>query len=109
MFHLLFDDFFDFFRYVLGTVATIYAVIVTWQSLYSWYVWLAGSDRYVGVLRRYLILHGLRLRFKTFWGDVIISLLLCVVFCILWRAHTLVNETSASLHDTSRYAQIHRR
>ena len=26
------------------------------------------------------IVHGLRLRFKAFWGDVIISLLLCVVF-----------------------------
>ena len=51
---------------------TIYATVITLQSLWGWYVWLAGSDRYIGLLRRYLIVHGLRLRFTAFWGDVII-------------------------------------
>jgi hypothetical protein len=31
--------------------------------------------------------HGLRLRFTSFWGDVIICLLLTVAFFILWHAH----------------------
>lgn len=83
-------DFFNFFRWTLGTVATIYATVVTLQSLWSWYVWLAGSDKYVALLRRYVIVHGLRLRFKAFWGDVIICILLCVVFLILWHAHGLI-------------------
>jgi hypothetical protein len=78
---------FDWFRWMLAIVATIYATIVTLQSLWGWYVFLAGSDRYVGLLRRYLVLHGLRLRFKTFWGDVIICTLLCIVFLVLWQAH----------------------
>ena len=55
-------DFFNFFRYALGTVVTIYATVVTLQSLWGWYVWLAGSDKYMTMLRRYVVLHGLRLR-----------------------------------------------
>jgi hypothetical protein len=84
-------DFFNFFRYFLATVATIYATIVTLQSLYGWYVWLAGEEKYISLVRRYVIVHGLRLRFKTFWGDVIISLLLCVAFLIIWRLHGLID------------------
>ena len=55
-------DLFDFFRYALGTVVTIYATVVMLQSLWSWYVWLAGSDKYMTMLRRYVIVHGLRVK-----------------------------------------------
>jgi hypothetical protein len=81
---------FDFFRHTLALVVTIYATVVMLQSLWTWYVWLAGSDRHVSLLRRYLIVHGLRLRFTAFWGDVLISLLLCVVFILTWRLHGLI-------------------
>src|SRR5919107_4327318 len=87
---LLPDDPFDFFRWWLSTIVTIYATVITLQSLWGWYAWLAGSDRYISLLRRYLIVHGLRLRFTAFWGDVIVSLLLCVVFLITWRLHGLI-------------------
>jgi hypothetical protein len=93
-------DFFNFFRYFLGTVATIYATIVTVQSLWGWYVWLAGSDKYISLVRRYVIVHGLRLRFTAFWGDLIISLLLCVAFCLLWYAHVVIYGIEATLHAT---------
>ena len=86
------DDLFDFFRRWLSIVVTIYATVITLQSLWGWWVWLAGSDKYMTMLRRYLVVHGLRLRFKTFWGDVLICLLLCVVFAILWHAHGLVYD-----------------
>jgi hypothetical protein len=98
-------DFFNFFRYFLGTVVTIYATVITLQSLWGWYVWLAGSDKYIGMVRRYVIVQGLRLRFKTFWGDVIICLLLCVVFLILWRAHGLIYDLGYRIHDVQRHAQ----
>ena len=88
-------DLFSFFRWTLGWIVTIYATILTVQSLWSWYVWLAGQDKYVGMLRRYLIVHGLRLRVRAFWGDVIICLLLCVAFAIMWRAHFVLYD----LHD----------
>ena len=90
-------DFFNFFRWVLGTIVTIYATIITFQSLYGWYVWLAGQDKYIGILRRYLIVHGLRLRFKTFWGDVIICVLLCVIFLMMWQAHRVIYDLGATL------------
>ena len=96
------DDLFDFFRRWLGIVATIYATIITLQSLWGWYVWLAGEDKYISLLRRYLIVHGLRLRFKTFWGDVIICGLLCVTFFILWHAHGIINDLDRIVQDVRR-------
>lgn len=95
-----YDDLFTFFRFVVGMVVTIYASILTAQSLWGWYVWLAGQDRYVGMLRRYLIVHGLRLRFRSFWGDVLVCLLLSVVFIMLWRAHVIVEKTGKVLQET---------
>lgn len=92
-------DFFNFFRYFLGTVVTIYATVITLQSLWGWYVWLAGEDKYLSMLRRYLLVHGLRLRFKAFWGDVIICGLLCFVFVLLWHAHGAIDALGQSLHS----------
>ncbi|CAN5430236.1 hypothetical protein BH09PLA1_BH09PLA1_07340 [soil metagenome] len=97
-------DLFNFFRWVLATVVTIYATIITLQSLWGWYIWLAGSDRYIGLLRRYLIVHGLRLRFGSFWGDVIICLLLTVTFFILWHAHHLLYDLREKVHENNRLA-----
>ena len=78
--------------------------MITLQSLYGWYVWLAGSDKYVSLLRRYILVQGLRLRFKAFWGDVIVCALLCVAFLLLWRAHGLIYD----LGDTLQYVRQHR-
>lgn len=83
-------DLFNFFRWTLGTVVTIYATVITVQSLWGWYVWLAGEDRYISLLRRYVIVHGLRLRFTSFWGDVVVCILLCIAFALLWRAHAIL-------------------
>lgn len=90
-------DLFDFFRLALGWVATIYATVVSAQSAWTWWVWLAGSDRYVGLVRRYLIVHGLRLRVRAFGGDVLVCLLLCVAFGLLWHAHTRVELLQVAL------------
>ncbi len=91
-------DFFQFFRYTLGTIATVYATVLTLQSLWGWYVLLSGSDKYIAMVRQYLIVHGLRLRFKAFWGDVIICVLLCVVFLLLWYAHGQLRAAFAAYH-----------
>ena len=85
-------DFFNFWRYLIGWVVTIYATVVTLQSLWGWYAWLAGEDKYISIVRQYVIVHGLRLRFRTFWGDVIICLLLCVAFLIIWKLHLLIEQ-----------------
>jgi len=99
-------DFFNFFRWVLGTIVTIYATIITLQSLWSWYIWLAGEDRYIGLLRRYLIVHGLRLRFGSFWGDVIICIFLTIAFFILWHAHHLLYDLRDKVHENDRIAKV---
>jgi hypothetical protein len=94
-------DFFSFFRFALATVVTIYATIVTLQWAWTWYCWLTGSDRYVSLLRRYIILQGLRLRIRAFGGDVLICGFLCVAFFILWHAQTVmdrINERVVSSH-----------
>ena len=98
-------DFFNFFRYGLGWIVTIYATVITLQSLWGWYVWLAGSDRYISMVRRYVIVQGLRLRFKTFWGDVLICVLLCVAFFILWHAHHVIDDLGNRISDVRRITQ----
>ena len=102
---LLPEDPFDFFRWWLTTIVTIYASIITLQSLYGWYVWLAGSDKYISLLRRYLVVHGLRLRVRAFWGDVIICGLLSVAFLMLWRAHRLIYDLGNTLEHVQHVGQ----
>jgi hypothetical protein len=85
-------DLFDFFRWWLAWIVTVYATVITVQSLWGWYVWLAGSDKYISLVRRYVIVQGLRLRFRAFWGDVLICVLLTAAFFILWHAHHLIYD-----------------
>ena len=99
------EDPFDFFRWWLGWIATIYATVLSLQSLWGWYVYLAGGGKYVSLLRRYLLVHGLRLRFKTFWGDVIICGLLCVAFLLVWHAHGLIYDLGNTLQHVRRQSQ----
>ena len=98
-------DFFDIFRWVLAWIATIYATVVTVQSAWTWWAWLRGSDKYITLARRYLIVHGLRLRVRTFGGDVLVCGLLSVTFLILWhapgRAEQLGNTLDAARHPAA--------
>jgi hypothetical protein len=89
-------DLFTFFRWGLSIVVTVYCTILMAQQGYTWYVWLMSDDRYIAILRQYVILHGLRLRFRTFWGDVLICILLCVVFLLLFHAHRVILSIDAA-------------
>ena len=99
-------DFFDIFRWVLAWVATIYATVITVQSGWTWWAWLKGPDKYVTLARRYLIVHGLRLRVRTFGGDVVVCGLLCLTFLILWHAHGRVEQLGHTL-DALRHPPPH--
>jgi hypothetical protein len=98
-------DFFNFWRWLLAIVGTVYATVITLQSLWGWYVWLSGGDKYITIVRQYVVVQGLRLRFKTFWGDVLICILLCVAFMIMWRAHHVIDDLGARLNDVRRLKQ----
>lgn len=91
-------DFFNFFRWTLSLVATVYATAITLQSIWGWWVWLAGNDKYISLLRRYVVVHGLRMRVRAFWGDVIVCGLLCVAFLLIWRAHGIIDGIGETLH-----------
>ena len=98
-------DFFNFFRYALGTVVTIYALLVTLQWAMGWHKWLSQPDWHVSMLRRYIIISGLRLRLVNFWSDMLISLLLCITFILLCYAHGLVSDFGKGLRDANRNLQ----
>ncbi len=91
---MLHSDIFDTFRWLLFLFLTIYFLVTTFQFLWSWYVWLWQPDRYMGMLRNYLIVHGLRLRVRAFWGDVLVCCLLSVAFLLLWYGHIILNQTA---------------
>lgn len=95
-------DFFEFFRWVLGTVVTIYATVTTAQSVYGWWIYFGGQGKYISLARRYLMLQGLRLRIKSFGGDVAVCVLLCVVWVLLLRAHHLVSRIDPFNHVDGR-------
>ena len=92
-------NFFHFFRLGVGWVATVYATVVTLQSLYGWYVYLNADDRYTGIMRRYLVVQAIRLKFRTFGGDLLICALLCVAFLVIWRTHYAVYALEAALRN----------
>ena len=98
-------DLFHFFRLGVAWIATVYATVVTVQSLYGWYVYLAASDRYTNLMRRYLIAQAVRMRIMTFGGELLICLLLCVLFVIIWRAHHVIYGLEETLRDNQRFSK----
>lgn len=92
-------DFFHFYRIAVGWVATVYATVITCQSLYGWWVYFAAGDRYTNLMRRYVLVQAIRLKFTRFAGDLLICGLLCIAFLIIWRAHyTIYNLQTAIIN-----------
>lgn len=90
-------DLFDLFRWLLGTIVTIYATIVLLQWAWSWWIWLTqpevGYERHFALLRRYILVHGLRIRLTRFGSDLLVLVGLSVVFVLLFWAHLIVYDT----------------
>jgi hypothetical protein len=102
----LIRDIFQLFRLMLFVLVTVYYTIVTVQTIWTWYKWLAGSEKYMNMLRRYLMVQGLRLRFRTFWGDVIICLLLFMAFILLWRAQYSIDDVEQTLREAGYFPRV---
>lgn len=92
-------DLFAIFRWLVFVFVTIYVTITTIQFLWSWYTFLRQRDRYIGLLRNYLILHGLRIRVKSFAGDAVVCVLLCAAFLLMWRAHVHLDAIARATAD----------
>jgi hypothetical protein len=98
-------DLFDFYRYALGTVVTIYATLITVQWAMGWYAWLKQPHRATTMLRRYLLISGLRLRVTDFGTDILVNILLCVLFVMLWHARGTMSDIQKTLSDGQRKPQ----
>jgi len=89
-------DLFDLFRWLLGTIVTIYATVVLIQWAWGWWVWLtrpdAAYERHFALLRRYLVVHGLRIRLTSFGRDLLVIVGLCIVFVLLFWAHLIIYD-----------------
>lgn len=94
-------DLFTLYRWLLAWVATVYCTVLTVQSAWTWYVWLSSSDRYVAMLRRYIIVAALRLKFRTFWGELLICLLLSVAFALMCKAQYAMSDIER-IYDQAR-------
>ncbi len=83
-------DTFELYRLMLGTVCTIYALAVTGRSLWEWIVYLSQPDRNTKMLRQYVIVQFLRLRWKRFAREIgLIGLYLVALAGVLY-AHRWV-------------------
>jgi len=97
----MFNDPFHFFRWVLTIFVTVYASVLSLQIAYSYYVWLASRDKYMSLLRQYVIVQGLRLRARRFAGDALICILLTVALGCMFVAQFQLDH----IQQTLRYVQ----
>jgi hypothetical protein len=97
----MFSDPFHFFRWVLTIFVTVYATIVSVQIAWSYYVWLTMPDRYMTLLRQYVILHSLRLRARRFAGDALVCVTLTVALVLMIVAQTKLDRIQATLADAT--------
>lgn len=77
------------FRWLLAIVCTVYAVLVTLQTLRGWLLYFMSS-RYNAILGRYTLALLLRLRVKRFAPELAqIGALIAALAVLLW-AHRFV-------------------
>jgi hypothetical protein len=79
-------DLFDLWRYLLGIICTVYAIIVTGRSLWGWYLYFSAPDRVTTLMKRYTVVQLLRLRLGRFaWEFTRIGFWSLLLVFLLWR------------------------
>ncbi len=87
-------DLFEQWRILLTVVCTVYAVVVTGRSLWSWAVYLSGRDRRTSLLRSYIVVQLLRLRLRRFAGELLqIGFWLAMLLLVLYGHRHWVEQT----------------
>lgn len=77
-------DLFEQWRLLLTIICSVYAVVVTGRSLWSWVAYLSGQDRKTSLMRSYVVVQLLRLRFRRFAGEFVqIGFWLTVLLLVL--------------------------
>ncbi len=84
---------FELFRWQLAVICTIYAGVVTWQSLWSWLTWF-NTSRPAAAVGRYAGLLLLRIRMRPFlWELLQIAVLIALFGYIVHWNHLLLRRT----------------
>ncbi len=80
-------DPFEIWRWVLAIACTMYAIVITVRWLWSWLVYLDEPARERAILRRYIMLHVLRLRSGRFRGELLRIVAYSAAIVIVWWLH----------------------
>lgn len=80
-------DLFELWRLLLGTVCTIYAIVVTARSLWGWVEYLSGSDRTKSMMRKYVIVQLLRLHLRPFAWELAQIGFWALLFLVILYGH----------------------
>lgn len=80
-------DLFEVWRLLLGTICTIYAVVVTGRSLWRWCIYFSGSERTTSLMRNYVIVQLLGLRPRRFTREFLQIGLWAAILLVLLYGH----------------------
>ena len=83
------DPFF-LFRRVLLIVCAVYSLVITVRGLRYWLNYLMADGRDRALLRRYLWLHALRMRWRRFAGELFKVAALSVLTLLAIWAHRFI-------------------
>ncbi|MCG8404732.1 MAG: hypothetical protein MI923_05995 [Phycisphaerales bacterium] len=80
-------DLFEVWRLALALVCGIYATVVTLRSLWGWLVYFMAPDRTTQLMKSYVVVQLLRLRWSRFTKEwVAIGFYsVCIVFLLYWH------------------------
>jgi len=80
-------DLFQFWRWLLAVICTIYALLITGHWLAGWLLYLSKPDRMRAVLRNYIVVQILRLRALRFWWELVQIAFWLAAFVVVVRMH----------------------
>lgn len=88
--NLLERDLFELWRWALAVGLTVYAAVMFFRWLWGWLAYLNEPQRERLLMRRYIVLHLLRLRGARFRGEVVQIVLYLVAILIVYGLHDYV-------------------
>jgi len=79
-------DLFEFYRWMIAVICTIYATVITWHSLTAWLAWFKSSRPTV-MMGRYVSVQLLRVRILKFGFEIaqILALSALLGLLIYWH------------------------
>ena len=80
-------DLFEVWRFLLGTLCTIYAIVMTARSLWGWIAYLSAPGRTMTLMRNYVVVSLLRLRVRRHAWELTQTAFWLAVLAVLLDLH----------------------